>query len=124
MGRKKILIVDDHSELRKLIRLTLELNDWELFEAESGEDALNLVHAILPDLVLLDIMMPGALDGLQVCSAIRSDPKFNRIKVFLLSARGQKKDIEDGFKSGAAAYLIKPFSPLELLELVEKEMAI
>jgi len=116
----KILIVDDQADLRKLIRLTLQMHDWELFEAQSGAQALAMATTLRPDLILLDVMMPGELNGLQVCKAIKADPELKSIKVFLLTARGQQKDIAQGLDAQADAYLVKPFSPLELLDLIEK----
>jgi two-component system phosphate regulon response regulator PhoB len=116
----KVLIVDDQPELRKLIRLTLQLKNWDLFEAQNGAQALSMATTVRPDLILLDVMMPGELDGLQVCSAIKSDELLKTTKVVLLTARAQKDDIAQGLRAHADAYLVKPFSPLALLELIEK----
>lgn len=116
---KRILIVDDHGELRKLVRLTLQYGDFELHEASNGERALQLVNAINPDLVLLDVMMPGGLDGYQVCEKIKESPQLQGIKVILLTARGQKADLEEGKRVKADRYMLKPFSPLELIETVD-----
>ncbi len=122
MSRKKILIVDDLGELRKLIRMTLEFGDYELHEADNGVRALELVESIKPDLIVLDVMMPGELDGFQVCERIKQDKKTREIHVLLLTARGQKSDVEKGKSVGANSYLVKPFSPLELIELIQKEL--
>jgi two-component system phosphate regulon response regulator PhoB len=81
---------------------------------------LRMAAAIKPDLMLLDVMMPGELDGLQVCQRIKSDPELKAIKVVLLTARGQQKDREAGTQVGADEYLIKPFSPLQLIETLER----
>ena len=70
--------------------------------------------------MLLDVMMPGSMDGLQVCAKIKSDPALRDIRIIMLTARGQKTDIEAGMAAGADAYLIKPFSPLELMDRVEQ----
>lgn len=120
VATKKILVVDDQGELRKLVRMTLEFGDYELHEVEDGERALELIDKVRPDVVILDIMMPGDIDGIQVCESIKSDEKTSSTFVILLSARGQKSDIEKGEKAGADAYLVKPFSPLELIEIVGK----
>lgn len=122
MSRKKILIVDDLGELRKLIRMTLEFGDYELHEADNGVRALELVESIKPDLIVLDVMMPGELDGFQVCERIKKDEKTREIHVLLLTARGQESDVEKGKNVGADSYLVKPFSPLELIELIQKEL--
>ncbi len=76
--------------------------------------------ATRPDIVLLDVMMPGELDGLQLCRQLRSDPVMRHIKVVLLTARGQERDREAGRQAGADEYLVKPFSPLELIETIER----
>lgn len=120
MSRKKILIVDDLGDLRKLVRMTLEFGDYELHEADSGVRALELVKSTKPDLVVLDVMMPGELDGYQVCERIKQGEESKAIHVLLLTARGQESDLEKGKNVGADSYLVKPFSPLELIELVQK----
>jgi two-component system phosphate regulon response regulator PhoB len=115
---KKILIVEDHPDIRKLIRMTLEFDNYEIYEADDGVSGLELVASMRPDLILLDVMMPGELDGLQVCNRIKSDPATAHCKVVLLSARGHSKDREAGEKSGADLYLVKPFSPLKLIQII------
>ena len=116
---KRILIVEDHADIRKLIRMTLEYAEYELDEAADGGLGLRLAQLAKPDLVLLDVMMPGELDGLQVCRRIKADPRLAGTRVVLLTARGQVKDREAGLAAGADAYLVKPFSPLQLIETVE-----
>ena len=121
---KKILIVEDHADIRRLIRMTLEFEDYEIHEAADGAFGLRMASAVGPDLVLLDVMMPGELDGLQVCQRIKSDPRLAHIKVVLLTARGQARDREAGQQSGADDYLVKPFSPLQLIETIERLVAV
>ncbi|NBD19624.1 response regulator [Aquabacterium fontiphilum] len=115
----RILIVEDQSDICKLIRMTLEFGDFEIHEAHDGETGLNMARAIKPHVMLLDVMMPGLLDGYQVCSRIKADPALQQIQVVMLTARGQVTDIAAGEAAGADAYLVKPFSPLELIERVE-----
>jgi two-component system phosphate regulon response regulator PhoB len=117
---KKILIVEDQSDIRKLIRMTLEFEQFETNEASNGVMGLQLAREWRPDLVLLDVMMPGELDGLQVCERIKQDPALAGMKVVILSARGQAKDTEAGKRAGADDYLIKPFSPVQLVETIER----
>lgn len=112
---KKILIVDDHADIRRLLRMTLEFEDYEIEEAPDGESALAAATARRPDLVLLDVMMPGALDGLALCRQLRERFGNRGPKVVMLSARGQARDREAGLQAGADAYLVKPFSPLQLI---------
>ncbi len=115
---KKILIVDDHADIRKLIRMTLEFEDYDVYEAQDGETALLIAQAVQPELVLLDVMMPGALDGLAVCRRLRALPALGQVPVILLTARGQASDREAGQRAGASAYLVKPFSPLQLIDAI------
>lgn len=119
--KRRILIVEDQADLRKLLRLTLAVVDCELHEADSGQAALSLLKTLKPDTVILDIMLPGGIDGYQICRAIKADPATSRTFVILLSARGQKSDIEEGRRAGADCYLLKPFSPLELVKTVNKD---
>lgn len=115
----RILIVEDQPDICKLIRMTLEFGDFEIHEAHDGESGLNMARAIKPAIMLLDVMMPGLLDGYQVCSRIKQDPALSSIQVVMLTARGQVSDLAAGEAAGADAYLVKPFSPLELIERVE-----
>jgi DNA-binding response OmpR family regulator len=115
----RILIVEDQADIRKLIRMTLEFGDFELHEAADGESGLNLARAVRPHVMLLDVMMPGLLDGYQVCRHIKQDPQLKGIQVIMLTARGQATDVAAGEDAGADAYLVKPFSPLELIDRVE-----
>ncbi|MBI5753389.1 MAG: response regulator [Hydrogenophilales bacterium] len=120
---KRVLIVDDQSDLRKLIRMTLESVNYELHEAEDGVSALEQIPPLWPDLLVLDIMMPGPVDGLALCGIVKQRPEFGRIKVLLLSAKGQRADLDRGRHAGADGYLVKPFSPLELIQTVDRLLA-
>lgn len=115
----KILIVEDRPEIQALIRMTLESEGHDLHTADNGGDGWRLAQTLRPDLVLLDIMMPGELDGLQVCARIRATPALAATRVVLLTARGQQSDRAAGAAAGCDAYLTKPFSPLGLIETVE-----
>jgi two-component system phosphate regulon response regulator PhoB len=96
------------------------LHQRQLHEADNGDNGLLMAQRVQPDLMLLDVMMPGSLDGLQVCQKLKTDPRYENIRIVLLTARGQKSDIEAGERAGANAYLTKPFSPLELLDRIEQ----
>jgi CheY-like chemotaxis protein len=117
VSKKTILIVDDQAELRKLVRMTLECDDYELHEAKDGHQALTLAKLIL------DIMMPGEIDGYQVCKKLKEDCSEKIPNVILLTAKGQMTDLKEGIRAGADNYLIKPFSPLELIKYVENALA-
>lgn len=117
MALHKILLVEDHADIRRLIRMTLEFEPVEIHEAADGATGLALAQALQPDLVLLDLMMPGAMDGLALCRALRADPALARVPVVVLSARGHASDRQATHEAGADAHLVKPFSPMQLLEL-------
>jgi len=115
---KKILIVDDHADIRRLIRMTLEFEDYDIREAPNGEEALAMAQELRPDLLLLDVMMPGPINGLEVCRRLRKDNPSGGPRVIMLSARGQASDREAGLEAGADTYLVKPFSPLQLIDCI------
>jgi two-component system, OmpR family, phosphate regulon response regulator PhoB len=115
---KKLLIVEDHADIRKLLRMTLEYDNFEVHEASNGDVGLAMARDIAPDIVLLDLMMPGHLNGLDVCRHIKADPNMQHTKVIMLTARGKASDQEAGTQAGADAYLMKPFSTLLVLETI------
>ena len=118
----KVLIVDDQADIRQMMNIALR-EDFKLLEAADGKTALELVRNERPDLVLLDVMMPGGMDGLQVLAAIRTDPEIRDTCVIMVSAKGQVHDYELGIKSGANAYFVKPFSPMQLLAAINQHIA-
>lgn len=113
-----VLIVDDDPTLRLLVKATLQDEQVTLVEAATGAQALNLVYQINPDLVILDVSLPD-MSGLHVCRRLRANPVTRRLPVIMLSAHGQPNDREQGLAAGADAYLGKPFSPLQLLQLCD-----
>jgi len=117
--KRKILVVDDNKELRMLISLTLEFSQCELLEADSAVSGLEILRTHQPDIILLDVMMPGELDGLGLCRMIRDDESLKHIKIIMLSAKGQQKDVQMGLEAGADDYVVKPFSPSELMQKLD-----
>lgn len=117
---KSILIIEDHADIRRLLRMTLELEDYAIHEASSAPVGLAAARELCPDIVLLDVMMPGAFDGLECCRRLKADPATRHVSVVLLTARGHSHDCEAGLAAGADAYLIKPFSPLQLIEVLRQ----
>jgi DNA-binding response OmpR family regulator len=107
----KVLVVEDESSIRKFININLSRNGFEVFEAESGETALDMLNSCLPTVVVLDVMLPG-IDGFEVCRLIRERMKDTII--IMLTARGQDMDKIIGLDLGADDYMVKPFNPLEL----------
>ena len=118
--RGKLLIVEDQPDIRKLIRMTLEFEGYELLEAENGAQGLEVAERERPSIMLLDVMMPGELDGYAVCARVKKDPVLAATRVVMLTARGQQADLEAGRKAGCDAYLTKPFSPLELIDTIDR----
>jgi len=117
-----ILIVDDHADIRRLLSIPLG-RQFDILEANNGTTALEAIRRYRPKLVLLDVMMPGELDGLQVLDAIKADPATWDTVVGMVTARGQQSDSEQGRKRGADAYFVKPFSPLQIVTWVREHMA-
>ena len=117
---KKILIVDDMSTIRELVEVTLRQEDYVIFQAENGNEALDIAKVEKPDLILMDIMMPGEIDGLEATRIIKKDIETKNCKIIILTAKGQKTDIEKGLETGADDYFIKPFDPLDLIRKVEE----
>ena len=119
---KKILIADDRSEVVELVKVTLEGKGYQSIDASDGREALEKIKREKPDLVLLDIVMPK-MDGFEVLSKLRKDPKTKDIPIIMLTAKGQKLDQEKGKELGATGYIIKPFSPSALLKRIEEILA-
>ena len=119
---KKILIVDDEEKVRRLIEVTLSIGDFEILHASSGEEGLSKARKCIPDIILLDVMMPG-LDGVEVCRLLKKDPATEHIYIIMLTAKGQKSDEEKGFALGADDYFVKPFSPMELMEKIDEVLS-
>ncbi len=117
---KKILIVDDQVEVRELVEVTLRMEEYDILKAESGEEATEVAKAEKPDLIIMDVMMPGKYDGLEATRIIKNDPETKNIKIIMLTAKGQKADLDKGFEAGADEYFIKPFSPLDLIKKVDE----
>lgn len=117
---KKILVADDEIHIVRILKDTLARRGYEVITASDGQEALDTALAQQPDLVFLDVMMPN-LDGFQVCRALRLDHGAT-MPIFILTARGQEKDVAEGQSVGADRYLTKPFSPRQLGDLVDETL--
>ncbi|MDK6862675.1 response regulator transcription factor [Nosocomiicoccus ampullae] len=112
MSKRKVLVVDDEERIRKLVILYLEADDYEITEADNGDDALELALNEDFDLIILDVMMPGK-DGFEVTRQLRMHKS---TPILLLTAKGEENDVLEGFEAGADDYVKKPFSPREVLQ--------
>ena len=116
---KEILIVDDEPGIVVPLQFLMEQQGYNVMTAERGEDALELIYQYRPDLVLLDIMLPG-IDGYEVCEIVRLNPDYRDVKIVFLTARSSEVEIAKGLSLGGDAYITKPFSNAELVALVKK----
>ena len=116
---RSALIVDDHPDIRKLIRMTMKAEGFELHEADNGEDAWRIARVLYPSIVLLDAMMPGSLDGYQVCEKIKTDTTLKlRTKVIMLTASENEEHVSGALEAGARGYILKGIGAAELLRTV------
>jgi two-component system alkaline phosphatase synthesis response regulator PhoP len=118
MEKMKILVVEDEAPIQELLQFNLERKKYRVKVVDSGEEAMSVASQFQPDLILLDIMLPGA-DGLEVCKRLKADPKTNRIPIIMLTALCEEADIVTGLELGADDYVTKPFSPRVLLARVK-----
>jgi len=116
--KKKILFIDDQEEILDLVVTTLKSDQFLILQAERGKEAIDI--ALNPHLILMDIMMPGDVDGLESTRRLKLDPRTKTINIIMLKSKGQKENYEKGFMAGADDYFVKPFSPLELIKKVEE----
>lgn len=115
----KILIVDDEPNIVVPLQFLMEQNGYQTLVAQSGEEALEAISKEEPDLVLLDIMLPG-IDGFEVCEIVRLKPEWRHIRIIFLTAKGRDVDIAKGMVLGADEYITKPFSNQQIIDAVTK----
>jgi len=113
---RKILIVDDEREIRELIRETVMIDNFEILEADTGDTAYDIILKEHPDLIILDVKMPGTLDGLSLTQKIKGDPNMRNIPIILLTA--VPVDLEQDSRLNPDAIFYKPFSPIDLLDRI------
>ncbi len=116
---RRILIVDDQAEIRRLVRYALQDGDFTLYEAANGELALRIAAVAQPELVVLDQMMPGALDGLQVCQQMKTDPRFAHALILMLTGNAEATDRQAALAAGVNYFLTKPFAAAKLRAIVD-----
>ncbi len=116
--REKILIVEDEKDIIKMLEYNLKKEGFKVIDARDGEDALDLAMREYPDLILLDLMLPG-IDGLEVCKSLKKETKTASIPIIMLTAKSQESDKVVGLELGADDYISKPFSPRELIARIK-----
>jgi two-component system phosphate regulon response regulator PhoB len=119
--RKTILVVEDEEYLRGLMRLAMERASYQVLEAPDGEEALVSIADRRPDLVLLDVDLPG-IDGFAVCERLKADPATRDIRVLMVTAMSEDANRERGMRAGADGYIAKPFAPFALLARIKSEL--
>lgn len=118
-GKTKVMIVEDEASIRRFIAINLVRSDFEVLEVESGEKALEHFKSLMPDVVILDVMLPG-IDGFEVCQMLREI--MPTVIIIMLTARGQDMDKIMGLEIGADDYMVKPFNPLELIARIRANL--
>lgn len=121
-GRPRILIVDDDPVILRLLQINFRLEGYDVDAASRGDEALRRAREAMPDVVVLDIMMPG-VDGFDVLRQLKEDPTSRDVPVILLSARAQDEDRRRGYALGVEEYVTKPFDPAHLVEMVRRVLA-
>lgn len=119
MAKEKILVIEDEEDIQELIKYNLRKEGYENLQfADSGEDGLRLANTFMPDIILLDLMLPG-MDGLSVCRNLKSKPETSKIAVIMLTAKSEETDVIIGLEMGADDYIPKPFSPKILIARIK-----
>lgn len=116
--KKKVLIADDASHILRILKFNLEHEDFEVFTAKDGEEAVEVAKKIIPDIILMDIAMPN-LDGCEACKILRKEPQISEKPIIMLTAMGQFIDKQKAAESGASGFIPKPFSPSELIKKIK-----
>jgi DNA-binding response OmpR family regulator len=119
---KTVLIVDDELSIVEALRFLMEQNGYAVEIAIDGEGALETIAKVVPDLVLLDIMLPG-IDGYEICELVRLNPEWRKVKIIFLTAKGRQEDIAKGMILGADDYVVKPFSNADIVRRVKQLLA-
>jgi len=114
---QKVLIVDDDNEFQRMVGMTLKSEEYELFFAQDGIEALKTARKEIPDVMVCDVMMPS-LDGIELTRLLKADERTRHIHIILLTASADSEDVERGLLAGAGDYFVKPFSPLNLLDRI------
>lgn len=120
--RKKVVVIDDNTSLVDVVSKFLVMNKFQVFTAYDGIEGIKIVSRYMPDIILLDIMMPG-LTGYEVCERLKKVEKTKHIPIIFLSVRSRLEDIEKGYRLGATHYITKPFNYSELMNAITEVLA-
>jgi len=118
MSKKKILVIEDEADILELVAYNLEKSGYTVFRAKTGENGITIARNQLPDLIILDLMLPG-IDGIEVCHKLKNEPITSSIPIIMLTAKIEDNDIVTGLEAGADDYIPKPFSPKILLARIK-----
>lgn len=121
-ARPRVLIVDDDPVIVRLLQVNFRIDGYDVETALGGEDAIEKARARRPDVIVLDVMMPG-VDGWEVCRRLKEDPELRGVPVIFLSARTQDEDRRRGYALGVVEYVTKPFDPIRLVDIVGRLLA-
>lgn len=117
-SEKRILVIEDRAEIRLLVSLAVKPLGYLLLEADTSETGLTAIRQYRPDLILLDVMMPGDINGFEICRHVKQDPELRGTIVVIMTALAQARDIKEGMAAGADDYVVKPFSLVALRKLI------
>lgn len=117
--KQRILLVDDEPHIVELVKFRLELSGYEVIAAHNGMEALEKAQNDRPDLILLDVMMPG-MDGYEVATKLKENRHTRRIPIIMLTAKAEEEDIKEAIRVGAVDYIVKPFDPFAILKKISK----
>ena len=120
---KRLVVTDDQSEVRDLVRMILKTEGYELFEAANGEEGLGVIREQHPECVVIDLRLPGALGGLDVCRQMHADPVLKDIGIVIITCLDRRENIQNCQRFGVDEYLTKPFSFVDLVSAVERASA-
>jgi len=120
--KKKILLADDEEDIKSVVSLFLESKGYEIITAYDGLSALDMARTEKPDLILLDVMMP-VVNGYEVCARLKADEELRDIPVVMLSAMAQSESVDKGLSAGAVDYIVKPFDPVAMEQVVSRVLA-
>ncbi len=117
---KKILIVEDEADILDILKMTLDFGSYRLLTATNGDQALEIARREIPDLILLDIMLPGRIDGLEVCRQLKDNTATKGTYVMFVTAKGMDRDRKAGVEAGCDDYVVKPFKITQLAKSIDR----